>query len=186
LNTAVIAGVWNHFQQDWDRGIFSMDEFIAQLNRIISQTFRANQNTTLSVAYACDDKLVLASCGAPTWIKIKPGVEASSVRSAPYDPVGLQLPDVRIRTVELSAEIGEVFVAHTDGVMEGSKVRKGFLKSMTTVDGQLPTGQLFDQIEIIARDLGKDEVLPDDFTMVMIRRTTSETASKVESDTKAA
>ncbi len=169
LNTAVIAGIWHHFTEEWDRGNFSMEEFIKQLNRIIRQTFRSNQNTTISIAYVCGDEVTVASCGAPTWIRVHPGNSAGSVRSAPYDPIGLQPADVAVKAVTISPQMGEVFLAHTDGVMEGSKIRKAFLKAMT----QFPDGdteKVFDGLEKVARELGQDEVLPDDFTMLMIRR----------------
>jgi hypothetical protein len=170
LNTAVIAGIWNLFRSKWDRGEFDMTELIGQLNRIVADTFRSHQNTTISIAYACGDELLLVSCGAPTWVRMLPGSKAKSVRSIPYDPVGLQLPEVQVKSISLEAQAGEIFIAHTDGVMEGSKNRKLFLKEMSDISPGQSTQTVFNKIEDSAREIGADEVLPDDFTMLMIRR----------------
>jgi hypothetical protein len=169
LNTAVIAGVWNHFTELWDRGEFSMEEFVRQLNRVIKQTFHSNQNTTLSIAAAIGNELHIASCGAPSWIKVQPGTGASNIRSTPYDPIGMQASDTVIRSVVVNPGEGDIFVAHTDGVMEGSKIRKQFLKTVPTLQAN-STNEMFDGIIKLASEIGKDEVLPDDVTMILIRR----------------
>jgi|GEM_PF-1629624 len=172
LNTAVIAGVWNHFSELWDRGEFSMEEFVRQLNRVIKQTFHSNQNTTLSIAAAIGNELHIASCGAPSWIKVQPGTAASNVRSTPYDPIGMQSSDTLVRSVVVNPGEGDIFVAHTDGVMEGSKIRKQFLKTVPSLRAD-STNEMFDGIIKLASEIGAGEVLPDDVTMILIRRVPS-------------
>ncbi len=169
LNTAVIAGAWNYFTQRWDKGDFSITDFVNHMHSIIYSTFKSSQNTTLSLAFLTDKGVTLCSCGAPAWLRLDPGKAAGTVRTPPSDPLGIGEGLPKVKAIDLELEDGEVLMAHTDGVMESGRVRKKFLKGMEEFKSRQREA-VFKEVLAQAQELGKDDVLPDDFTMLMIRR----------------
>jgi hypothetical protein len=168
LNTASIAALWSHFRNEWDEGHFDILNFLNTLNKNIHSTFGGNQTTSVAVAILHKDKVQLINCGSPTWIHISPETKVESVRIPPSNPLGLADGDFTFQLKELELKPGSILLAHTDGVMEGGLARKNFARNV--IAAGLPEDNAFAYLQREARIAGADTVLPDDFTMLYLKR----------------
>ena len=173
LNTAAIAGVWNHFRRQWERDELDLQKFLRALDVTIHDTFKGQQNTTLSLAVLMEDKIIMTSCAAPSWFKITPNESIARVSIPPQNPLGFEPVEV-YRFKEVTPKDGEVFLAYSDGVMDGSAARRRFQKSIKAGELSEETGELFEELEKRAIVAGADDILPDDFTLLQLRRKSSQ------------
>lgn len=169
LNTASIAAIWSHYRTQWDEGHFDIWNFLNTLNKNIHSTFSGNQMTSVAVAVLHKDKVQLINCGSPSWIHISPEIRVETVRTTPSNPLGMADIDFTFHVKELQLDAGSILLAHTDGVMEGGLARKTFAKNV--IAAGLPEDDAFTYLKREARLAGAGTVLPDDFTMLYLKRT---------------
>ncbi len=171
LNTAAIASVWNSFRDDWDQGKVEIDSLIMALNRSIFRTFKGQQNSTLSLALLNEENIIVTSYAAPAWFQIDAKKKAiKRIPVPPQNPLGYDGECSKIQKSVLTPVPGEVFMAYSDGVMDGSAARRKFQQSITEDGFQASdTQELFVEVEAKAVRAGQEDILPDDFTLLLIR-----------------
>ncbi len=173
LTTATIAGAWHHHASLWSQKDGDITEFSLSLNDVLARTFRGNQNSTLCIAALADDKATLASIAAPKWIYAGPGRETSVVMTKASDSLGM-MENWAVSTKTVTMTTGDVLIAYTDGVIEGGRARLAFFSGLDAItDWSRNFEQLLNEIETLARNAGEDSVLPDDFTLLVIRLSAS-------------
>lgn len=168
LNTASIAAIWSHFSCQWDNGVFDILNFLSSLNRNIHRTYAGSQMSSISVAVLMKDKVQLISCGSPTWLHITPESKVESVRAQPSNPLGLDRADFTVHVKDMHLDLGSMLLAHTDGVMDGGTARRNFTRNIKAAG--LPENNVFSYLKREAVLAGAESVLPDDLTMLYLRR----------------
>lgn len=166
LATAVIASAWRQHDHSGAEVEPYLKELVLSLNEAVLQTFSRQLFSTLSIICIQNDKITFGSFGAPPWITISGGV-VTSLRAPPSDPLGLQ-SGVKIRLKEMALDDVDMIFAFTDGVMEGRQYLRR-LREMAETNPMPKSDQAFDWVKDCARRAGVGEVLPDDFTMMMVR-----------------
>lgn len=175
LITAVIAGIWNNLRETWKTRQPDMTELIKSLDRTISLTFRGEQNSTLSMALIVGEKIHLTTCAAPGWMHfLRKTSEAVAVKTTPVDQLGFGMltPDGYLTPVvtEVAPAPGDIFFAYTDGVIDSKRGRTKLIREMKSTPPNWQSPDLLDEIAQRAAEAGKEDVLPDDYTLLLIRR----------------
>ncbi len=170
LNTATIAGIWHYFTAQVGFGPARLVELCDALNGAVHRTYRGQQNTTLNLAALQPGKITIAAIGAQLWVKKAVGKSSSRVMTALSNPIGMSLDADTFAVKELAVEHGEVFIAYTDGVIDGGVARKTFLSALDALpDLGCPFDRLKEQIGERAFASGSGSTLPDDSTLVVLR-----------------
>jgi serine phosphatase RsbU (regulator of sigma subunit) len=169
LNTATITSVWKRFEPTFETSPEDLTPLLSELARVIEDSYRGEQTTSIQLAALYHDRIRIISCAAPQWVKVPAVGAASRIRNRPVNPLGMKVDRARYQFVECEVASGDVFIAHTDGVMEGTDCFVRFSSSLKAKAGE---GRRLEFQEFVdaARASGKGAVLPDDFTMIMIRR----------------
>lgn len=169
LNTAAIAASWVNVRAQWEAGEFSLEAFLQTLNRVMYGTFGGEQLSTMSLAVLEADRATLVNCSGPAWLHVGPVAKVQNLSVMPTNPIGIGADYGRLKPKVVSAGRGEVLLAYTDGVMDGSLARRNFGKRVEAAG--LPEGDIFPYLVQEARAAGVGNALPDDFTLLMLRRT---------------
>ena len=170
LNTASIASMWSHFTAKWDAGKFDMDYFLSTLNQNIFRTFSGNQMSSISIALLLKDGIKLINCGSPSWVHITPDIDVDSVKTQISNPLGFEEKNFQTDTKDLKVLPGSIILAHTDGVMDGSQARRNFARNIKAAG--LPESDTFSYLKREAVLAGANTVLPDDFTLLFLKKST--------------
>lgn len=164
LNTATITAVWKRHESLFEKSPEDLTPFLADLAQAIDESYRGEQNTSIQLAALYRDRVKIISCAAPFWLKMSGGADPVRVRNKAQNPLGMRLGPARYQMVEAPAVAGDVYLAHTDGVMEGGEC---FARFAARVKAQSLD---FETVSSAAREAGKGLVLPDDVTMLIIRK----------------
>ncbi len=167
LNTATITSVWKRHELEFEKSPDDLTPFLVELDRAIEESYRGEQTTSIQLAAIYRDRIRVISCGAPVWMKVAADGVSTRLRNKPCNPLGLPIGTPKFQMVEFSVAEGDFFVAHTDGVMEGSD---SFSRFAGTVKAAAAETRSFATIAGAARAAGQGFVIPDDFTMLMIQR----------------
>ena len=168
LNTASIASLWSHFSAQWDNGKFDIENFLSTLNQNIFRTFSGNQMSSISVALLLKDGIKLINCGSPSWLHITPEITVDTVKTQITNPLGFDEVNFHARAKELKVGPGSIILAHTDGVMDGSAARRIFARNIQAAG--LPETDTFSYLKREAVLAGATTVLPDDFTLLFLKK----------------
>ena len=131
--------------------------------------------TTLSVAVLYEDSVEISGCASPFWVHLEADgrrAEGRVIRLSPNDPLGMAGEKRAYQHLPKSVPVaeGDVLMAYTDGLIEGLKGLRKFFRMVKTDEFDFNAPDLFDQIRRLATRAGEDDVLPDDCTMLLIRR----------------
>lgn len=171
LITAAIALLWADVSAEWEAGKLDIEHFLRRLDRSIQRSFKNEQNSTLSLAVLAADRVTLVQCGAPPWIKVASSWDASAIRTRSGNPLGSGLKALPILDVA-ELEVGDVFLAYSDGVADGIGPRKTLLDRLarrTSAGISASLEQVVDEAFATMSDrrAGQD----DDATVLAIRYT---------------
>jgi hypothetical protein len=166
LNTAVIASVWKRLTEAPES--FTAERFARELDSLIKLTFRGQQNTTLSLAILYESEIHVTAFGAPHWLHLLTDGTAPSVQVPRQNPLGLGKLRPNISSTVLQPRPGELLVGYTDGVVDGARAMMEFRKIYKQAAEQ---GALdFATVLGILQGMTENHALPDDFTLLQIRR----------------
>lgn len=165
LNTATITSVWKRYEKVFESSPDDLTPLLHELAHVIEESYRGEQTSSIQLAAVYRDRVRLISCAAPLWLKVDDAGKVARVKNRATNPLGMRVDAAKFQMVEQTAKVGEVFVAHTDGVMEGSDCFARFAAKLK----QEPR-RGFEVVATAAREAGKGQVLPDDVTMLMILR----------------
>lgn len=176
LITAVIASLWTKLRQQTaavpvDAITGHVQNFLASMHYAIAETFKGQQNSTISLAAFHREHVVLTACGAPHWVLWQKSGTVTSVTLPPQNPLGRSVKQATIeyKSKALTMTPGDVLIAYSDGVLDGSQARSKFIKAL---QGQaIPQGAalLQDFVVQTARKAGEGQTLPDDFTLLVLQ-----------------
>ena len=176
LITAVIASLWSKlkFQKqsiNVDSIEHHVNDFLNTMNTAIAETFKGQQNSTISLAAVMQNHALLTSCGAPFWILWQADGTVTSLRTTPQNPLGRAShhSDTPYSFRSLTMTAGDVLIAYSDGVLDGSQARSKFIKSLQSQSMPQTASTLQNFIASAARKAGEGFTLPDDFTLLILQ-----------------
>ena len=130
---------------------------------------------TLASKECKPDGVHLATCSSPSWLHIeKNGRRVRKVKCLRLNPLGSSKNDEYLQDnflTEVRPDVGDVFLAYTDGVMDGYESENQFRKGIKSKPIQMDQADIFAEINTRAQEAGSGYVLADDFTLLMLRRT---------------
>lgn len=165
LNTATITSVWKRYERVFETSPDDLTPMLHELAHVIEESYRGEQTSSIQLAAVYRDRVRLISCAAPLWLKVDDAGKVQRVKNRASNPLGMRVDGAKFQMVEQEAKAGEVFVAHTDGVMEGSDCFARFSARL-----KREPVRSFEIVAAAAKEAGKGLVLPDDVTMLMISR----------------
>ncbi len=173
LNTAVIAAAWASSREAWKLGPIDAPLFAKTVDNLVRTTFAGEQCTTLSVVVLEGSAVQVGACAAQRWLHVVEATKKVQILKHPKsDLLGLGQDSVSepliLRPVELAE--GDFLLGFTDGVLDGGAGIKRFANVVQDTRPDFDSPRLFDIIAQLATDSGRQDVLPDDVTLVMIRR----------------
>jgi hypothetical protein len=175
LITALIAGQWQEAARGWGATV-EPTAYVAHLNRMIWTTFREQQYSTLNLAVLRESSIDLLAIGGPRWLRFTANASGdligTMVRTPMANPVGSR-PSVAddvspILTVE--ARPGDLFLCYTDGVLDSALARTKMLKEVERSRIAATRPDATETIVALLRKHGAGSALPDDATVVVVRR----------------
>lgn len=170
LNTAVIASVWSRHARVWEEGAAFSAEILEELEGSIHGTFAGTQNSSIALALLYETHIEVCAAGTLPWALVLANGEVTRLKAPPCDPLGLKPKRSRAipwRCVEVPS--GATLVAFTDGVVDGSQAYTVFCRMLTSA-GAKGMATTFASIAATALSAGAASAVPDDKTIVMLRR----------------
>lgn len=168
LLTASIAALWSDFSRGGQPTVESIGQFIRRLDVFVAETFKGEQNSTLSLALLLEDRALVYAAGAPPWYKVGARTSVSRVVTPADSPLGMQTSTDLPTLVEVPMAEGDALLAFTDGVMDGMAARNRFVKRTQEGLRQVSDEDLFAVLEGEIRSLPVGTAMPDDFTLLML------------------
>jgi hypothetical protein len=168
LNTAAIAAIWKHHLTAEAADGVDTSAFGLALNRAIFDVFDGSQFTTLSMARLGEQAAELVACGAPSWLLVRGG-GVERVRTARCNPLGMQRGLSALPLTRCTVEAGDVLIAFTDGVADGTGLARRFQAAAARIERW--DGDMEALVAAIgALDFRNGRELPDDYTMLVLRK----------------
>lgn len=164
LNTATITAVWKRHEKVFETSPEDLTPLLHDLAQAIDESYRGEQSTSIQLAALYRDRVKVISCAAPFWLKLSGEAGPARIRNKAQNPLGMRLGAAQYQMIEAPVTPGEVYLAHTDGVMEGGECFARFAARVKRQDLD------FEAVASAAREAGKGLVLPDDVTMLIIRK----------------
>jgi serine phosphatase RsbU (regulator of sigma subunit) len=165
LNTSVIAAVWSQHCDRWqESGSIDVGALTKDLSKTIHRMFRGKQFTTFTCVVFSGSDLEVYNVGAPPWLCLTAGDGCKSIRLSTKNPLGIteEIQSNAFKTVSLADN--EILIAYTDGAMDGTGSRR-ILNSNMKKNSQI---QNHEELNKLIFDAGKEERLPDDYTVLII------------------
>lgn len=176
LNTAVIAAAWASSRQKWKDGPIDAPLFARTIDHLVRSTFGGDQCTTLSIVTVEDGVLQIGACAAQKWLHYSAENKAMNILKNPKsDLLGLG-PEGYVKPLEMRDLVlanGDFLLGFTDGVFDGTAGVKRFAAIVEHTRPEFHEQDIFDLVTQLSIDAGRADVLPDDQTLVMIRRSDS-------------
>lgn len=169
LITSAIAALWQQHEDRWQAGALELGEWCRLLNRVLHRTFHGTQNTTLSIVLLTETELWIASAASPHWMSLSNETrKAVDLRLTACNPVGMMANLDTLEVRRIAAKETDLLVVFTDGVIDGSKGRNLLRRAMLELTPESP--DYMAAIEAAATAAGAADTLPDDATILAIRR----------------
>jgi hypothetical protein len=172
LITSAIAGIWLRHKHRWQSEGLSadkaaLDDLIHDLDQTIRELFQERQYSTLALALLAEDQAIVTSIATSPWMSI--GIEKPKLVGKSFcDPLGVgKVREGRIVLDHVRPSAGDLLIACTDGVMEGRVPQSRFMAQMDRLK-QASTTLPLDVVEKALFDTGRDTVLADDKTLIIL------------------
>jgi serine phosphatase RsbU (regulator of sigma subunit) len=159
-----VAAIASFLASARQRGL-GLEAGLAGLHEHLKNLFSDRIYTTLAaVSIESTGRAILYNAGALGWI----GGEGHDLHFYPMrsSPIGIG-SEARIARMETRVSPQTMLTSFTDGCLEGSRAVKRLLKTLTVMrqEGEAASS---DQIMQTILDIGSEEVLPDDRTILLI------------------
>lgn len=169
LATAVISHAWRNLARQWANGTANCDlrQIATVLHEALMHTFSGSLMSTLSLALLSASSAQCTTFGTAPWLLLEDG-KVERIRMRPRNLIGdgaFHFDSVTLEGFHQS----DWLIAYTDGVMEGTGAVAALRSRMTKT---MPEGAAgFAALDAVLRAIGVSSALPDDYTLVMARRT---------------
>ncbi len=168
LVTAAIAAVWHGQSLFWAKGAIDGGKLIEAIDTAVRQSFRGQQNSSLSLAILTPTSARLLCIAGPRWIHSPRGGKIGNVSAKPSNPLGMDAAECIPHFVDLIPSDGDSLLAFSDGVLDDAKSRRAFLDQMQKLEAgtEPPTLAV---ITALALEQSANPSIPDDQTILAIR-----------------
>lgn len=172
LITSAIAGIWLRHSRQWRDDGRALDRdairfLIKDLDDTIRELFKERQYSTLAIALLTEETAIVTSIATAPWMNV--GVRKPKLVGKSFcDPLGVEkIRDGKLVLDEVVPEVGDFLIACTDGVMEGRQPQTRFMAQMDKLKESHRVLPL-DLVEKTLIEHGRDSVLPDDKTLIIL------------------
>jgi serine phosphatase RsbU (regulator of sigma subunit) len=167
LITSAIASTWHTHEQRWRQGDIDLLALHKDLSHMIRGIFVGEQNTTLSIAVLSLAGAEVVACGAPPWQRVNLGARSCErLRARGASPLGMDATWRAPEVLTVTPRPGDVLLANTDGVLDGTVARKRFTDAIKA-SAEPAAGEPFTAIAASAMTASAG-ALPDDVTLLML------------------
>lgn len=168
LLTSAIAAVWSKFTSS-PIGAPALDAFVFDLDTMIRRLFKGTQFSTLSIACIMGGSVRVWACAAPLWLVVSPNGTVKRIRTLPANPLGVSSRGPKPRFVDAQVDVGDILLSYTDGVIDGSVALQRF-EVLVKANPPRADAAYFDELVAMAKEAGQRDALPDDQTILILRR----------------